>query len=108
MNRTYSLTEFGVKKHETVLSNGLRVIFIEKPFAPIFAEIEIGAGSVFNPSDNGLAHFTEHKLLGGSKTLSIEDFSKIINSVGGYYNASTSARRILIECLVAEKNTYHK
>jgi predicted Zn-dependent peptidase len=90
MKRTYSLEDFGVKKHETTLKNGLHVIFIEKPFAPIYAKIVVGAGSVFNPSDNGLAHFTEHIIMSGTKTSSKEDFFGIMESVGGDRNAFTA------------------
>lgn len=102
MKKIYSLTDFGVTKHKTVLKNGLRVIFIEKPFAPIYAKMMIGAGSVFNSSDNGLAHFTEHIIMSGNKNLSKENFSRIIDSIGGYKNASTSKEYMSVDCAIAE------
>ena len=102
MKRIYSLEDFGVKKHETTLSNGLRVIFIEKPFAPIYAKIEMGAGSVCNQSDNGLAHFTEHMLMNGSKNMSKEKFCLLMESIGGYKNAFTSRDWMSVNAEVAE------
>jgi predicted Zn-dependent peptidase len=99
MKRTYSLEEFGVKKHETTLSNGLKVIFIEKPFAPIYAKIEIGAGSIFNPSDNGLAHFTEHIIVSASQKYPRKDLmAKLVNPIGGRTNAHTSLKLMSVEC----------
>ncbi len=90
MKRVYSLADFGVKKHQMVLKNGLKVIFIEKPFAPIYAKIVMAAGSLWNPSDNGLAHMTEHLLMNGSKNISKENFYGIMESIGGLRNAFTA------------------
>ena len=100
--KVYSLADFGVTKHEIILQNGLKAIFIEKPFAPIFAEITIGAGSIFNPDDNGLAHFTEHVLVGASKKYPRKElFASIVNEVGGASSASTGLQTMAIECEVA-------
>lgn len=102
MKRTYSIEEFGVKKHETILSNGLKVVFIEKPFAPIYAKIEMGAGSIFNPSDNGLAHFTEHIIASASEKYPRKDLMAcIINPIGGATNARTALTWMSVECEVA-------
>lgn len=101
MENIKTLAEFGVTKHETVLQNGLRTIFIEKPFSPIYAKIVIGAGSIFNPSDNGLAHMTEH-LLAGSKKTSKDDFFGIMESVGGFRNMFTSTALMSVNAEVAE------
>ena len=105
MKRTYSLNGFGVTKHEITLKNGLKVIFIEKPFAPIYAKLMMRAGSVFNNLDTGLAHFTEHVIVSGSKRYpKKEDFAGIISSVGGYSNANTSQTCLALECEVALKS----
>ncbi len=102
MKRNYSLDEFGVKKHDLVLDNGLQVIFIEKPFAPIYANLMIRAGSIFNNGDTGLAHFTEHVIVSGSeKYPKKEDFAGIIASIGGYSNANTGRSTMCVECEVA-------
>lgn len=101
MKKNYSLNELGATMHEFTLDNGLKVIFIEKPFAPIYAEIEVKTGTVFNPSNNGLAHFVEHILVSEKKQYSRNQFSKIINSIGGHSNAHTSASYISVEAKVA-------
>lgn len=101
-NKTYSLENFGVKKHDFTLDNGLKVIFIEKPFAPIYGKIIMGAGSVFNPSDNGLAHMTEHLLMNGSRNRSKEEFYGILESIGGFRNAFTSKEWMSVNAEVAE------
>jgi predicted Zn-dependent peptidase len=99
MKRIYSLEEFGVKKHEMILSNGLKTIFIEKPFAPISANIEIGAGSIFNPFDNGLAHFTEHIIVSASQKYPRKDLiARLVNPIGGKTNAHTSLKLMSVEC----------
>ncbi len=100
----YSLVDYGVIKHEGVFKNGLKVTFIEKPFAPIYAEISIGAGSLQNPNDNGLAHFCEHVIVSGSKKYPKKELlASIINNVGGYSNASTSLREMRVLCKIADK-----
>lgn len=102
MKRTYLLEEFGVQKHNLLLQNGLEVIFIEKPFAPIFAKMVIGAGSICNESDNGLAHFTEHMLVGASKRYPKKELlASVVNDVGGYTNARTALTWMAVECEVA-------
>jgi zinc protease len=104
MKRKYSLDEFGVTKHDLVLDNGLQVIFIEKPFAPIYAKLMMRAGSIFNNGDTGLAHFTEHVIVSGSeKYPKKEDFAGIISSIGGHSNAKTDKTELCVECEVAIK-----
>lgn len=101
----YSLEDFGVKRHEGVLKNGLKVVFIEKPFAPIFSEIIIRAGGIFDPIDRlGLAHFTEHIIASGSESLSKEAFSGIMESIGGYWNAFTGEEYMAVQCEVAVRD----
>jgi predicted Zn-dependent peptidase len=102
MEKKYSLDDFGVKKHEGVLQNGLKVIFIEKPFAPIHAEIAMRAGQIYEPEDKpGLAHFTEHVIASGSSSKNVEEMSQIMESIGGYSNASTGEELMSVECEIA-------
>ncbi len=105
MQKHYSLEDFGVKRHEGVLKNGLRVVFIEKPFAPIFSEVMIRAGGIFDPEDRlGLAHFTEHIIASGSESFSKEQFSGIMESIGGYWNAITTEEYMVVQCEVAVRD----
>lgn len=102
MSKPYSLSDFGATRHETVLKNGLKVVFIEKPHAPIFAKMMIRAGSIFDPiGKEGLAHLTEHLIVSASKTHTKEEFSGIIESIGGYWNATTHEEYMTIDCEVA-------
>lgn len=102
MKNHYSLSDFGATLHEGILKNGLKVVFIEKPHAPIYAKMMIRAGSIFDPIDRlGLAHFTEHIIASGSKTHSKEAFSAIMESIGGYWNASTNDEYMSVQCEVA-------
>lgn len=102
MEKHYSLADFGATRHEETLKNGLRVVFIEKPFAPIYAKVMMRAGSIFDPIDRlGLAHFTEHIIASGSKTKSKEEFSGIMESIGGYWNAGTADEYMSVQCEVA-------
>lgn len=102
MKKNYSLNELGATMHGFTLDNGLKVILIEKPFAPIYAEIEVRTNTVFNTSNNGLAHFVEHILVTEKKQYSRNQFSKIINSTGGKSNAHTSATHISIEAQITD------
>lgn len=98
----YDLSDFGVMRQEGLLSNGLRVVFIQKPFAPIHTKIMMRAGSICDPlGKEGLAHFTEHIIASGSKQLSKEAFSGLLESVGGYWNATTGEDFMSVECEVA-------
>ena len=105
MEKQYLLADFGVTKHEEVLENGLRVVFLERPFSPIFAQIVMRAGSVFDPANrHGLSHFTEHIIANGSKSLYQEKFWDTIVSVGGHWNARTSKKWMAVECEVATRD----
>lgn len=98
----YDLSDFGVTRKEGVLKNGLRVVFIQKPFAPIHTKIMMRAGAIFDPlGKEGLAHFTEHIVASGSKEFSKEAFSGLLESVGGYWNATTGEDFMSVECEVA-------
>lgn len=102
MKRIYSLDDFGITKHDLVLENGLRVIFIKRPSGPIFSKLLIGAGSIFNDGDSGLAHFTEHVIVSASeKYPTKEAFAGIIDSIGGHSNARTGRDWMSVECEVA-------
>ncbi len=102
MKRNYLLNEFGVTRHDLTLDNGLKVIFIEKQFAPIYAKLMIRAGSIYNGSDNGLAHLSEHLLVGASKDYPTKaNIARILSNVGGFSNAYTSLEDMTIDSKVA-------
>jgi zinc protease len=101
-HKKLTLKDYGVEKVEKTLKNGLKVILIHKPFAPIYLEFAMRAGAVFDPvGKEGLAHFSEHLLVSGSEKYPKEKFSKIIESIGGYTNAYTSDDMMSVVCEVA-------
>ncbi len=104
-NKNYSLSDFGVTKHEFQLKNGLPVLLIKKPFAPIFMEIAMRAGSVFDPDGKGgLAHFSEHLIVNGSSKISQKEFWGIPASIGASSNARTGKTFMTVELEIAEKS----
>jgi zinc protease len=78
---------------ETVtLANGLQVIAISNPRAPIITQMvwyRVGAGDEV-PGKSGIAHFLEHLMFKGTKDVPPGEFSKIVARNGGRDNAFTS------------------
>jgi zinc protease len=78
---------------ETItLSNGLQVVAISNPRAPIVTHMvwyKIGAADE-KPGKSGIAHFLEHLMFKGTKEVAPGDFSKIVARNGGRDNAFTS------------------
>lgn len=86
-NREYRVIE---------LTNGMKVLVISDPKAvQSSAALAIPVGSLFDPkSQQGLAHYTEHMLLMGSKKYpKPSDFAEYLSSHAGSYNASTELNR---------------
>ena len=73
------------------LSNGMKMILIEKHANPMIASmIYVKAGSKYETEfNNGITHFLEHLLFDGTKTKSRTDITEGIRSKGGYINAFT-------------------
>ncbi|PPR63128.1 MAG: putative zinc protease [Alphaproteobacteria bacterium MarineAlpha4_Bin2] len=82
-----------VFKPETfTLENGLQVIIVPNHRAPVATMIvyyKVGAIDE-PPGKSGLAHYLEHLMFKGTKTLSPGEFSKIVARNGGSDNAFTS------------------
>lgn len=74
------------------LDNGLQVVVITNRRAPIVTHMlwyRVGAADEA-PGESGLAHFLEHLMFKGTKTLGPGEFSQIIALNGGRENAFTS------------------
>ena len=74
------------------LSNGLQVVVVTNRRAPIVNHMvwyKVGAADE-SPGKSGLAHFLEHLMFKGTKTLAPGEFSDIIARNGGRENAFTS------------------
>lgn len=74
------------------LDNGMQVVVIEDHRAPVVVHMvwyKIGAADE-SPGHSGIAHFLEHLMFQGTKTVPPEQFSKIVAAQGGSDNAFTS------------------
>ncbi len=89
-----SLAQARVFDPETfTLANGLQVVVIENRRAPIVTHMiwyKVGAADE-SAGESGNAHFLEHLMFKGTKTLGVGEFSKIIAQNGGQENAFTSS-----------------
>jgi zinc protease len=78
--------------HEAVLSNGLKIIAVKDPNAPLAVfQIWYDAGSINEQvGTTGLSHLLEHMMFKGTEKYGSKIFSKIIMRAGGIDNAGTS------------------
>jgi zinc protease len=77
---------------EFTLANGLRIVVVPNHLTPVVVQAlayKVGAADGL-PGKNGIAHFLEHLMFKGTKTLASGQFSKDIDKVGGSDNAYTS------------------
>lgn len=75
-----------------VLDNGLEVVVIEDHRAPVVVHMlwyRAGAADE-RPGVSGVAHFLEHLLFKGTKTMASGEFSKTVSRNGGRDNAFTN------------------
>src|SRR6185503_4621463 len=84
----------GVFQPETfTLANGLQVVVVTNRRAPVVMHMmwyKAGAADE-PPGKSGIAHFLEHLMFKGTKTLAPGMFSKIVANNGGQENALTSS-----------------
>jgi zinc protease len=76
----------------TTLSNGMQVVLVENHRAPVVTHMvwyKAGAADEV-PGTSGIAHFLEHLMFKGTKTIAPGEFSKIVARNGGQDNAFTS------------------
>ena len=74
------------------LDNGMDVVVIEDHRAPVVVHMvwyKIGAADE-RPGHSGIAHFLEHLMFQGTKTVAPGDLSKIVSAQGGSDNAFTT------------------
>ncbi len=78
---------------EAILSNGMKVLFLENHKAPIVSfQVWYRAGSRNeNWGKTGLAHLMEHLMFKGTEKVSGADFTQTIEKNGGEFNAFTSS-----------------
>src|SRR5437763_3486902 len=74
------------------LYNGLKVLILEIPNAPVsgcWAIYRVGSRNE-RPGVTGISHWVEHMLFKGGGKLHKGDIGRIVSSVGGEYNGLTS------------------
>jgi zinc protease len=74
------------------LANGLQVVVIENHRAPVVTHMvwyRVGAADEV-PGKTGIAHFLEHLMFKGTKTVPPSGFSQIVARLGGSENAFTT------------------
>ncbi len=92
----HTVTDVGVSEdvtlHEEVLSNGLKVLALKDPNAPVAVfQIWYHAGSIYDQiGKTGLSHLLEHMMFKGTHKYGPKTFSKTIKRAGGIDNAGTS------------------
>jgi zinc protease len=77
--------------HEAMLPNGMKVLVLEKPGAPIVAtQVWYRVGAVDErPGETGLAHYLEHVMFKGTKAIQKGQIDLLTFRAGGANNAST-------------------
>lgn len=83
---------FADKVSTFALENGMQVVVIEDHRAPVVVHMvwyKIGAADE-SPGHSGIAHFLEHLMFQGTKSVPPEQFSKIVAAQGGSDNAFTA------------------
>ena len=74
------------------LDNGMEVVVIEDHRAPVVVHMvwyRIGAADE-SPGHSGIAHFLEHLMFQGTKTIAPGELSKLVSAQGGSDNAFTT------------------
>ncbi len=87
-----SLETFGPKVTSFTLSNGLEVVVIPDRRAPVVTHMiwyRVGSADEL-PGKSGIAHYTEHLMFKGTKTVPAGVFSAKVAEIGGQENAFTS------------------
>jgi zinc protease len=91
---TVSLTSGALADEVTtfMLDNGMQVVVIEDHRAPVVTHmVWYRAGSADEPrGTSGVAHFLEHLMFKGTRTMESGEFSRVVAEQGGYDNAFTS------------------
>ena len=84
--------KFGPEVTSFFLQNGLQVVVIPDHRAPVVTHmIWYKAGSADEPpGKSGIAHYLEHLMFKGTKTIKNGEFSARVSAIGGQENAFTS------------------
>jgi predicted Zn-dependent peptidase len=97
-------------RFESQLKNGIRVVLYYRLNTPITTDAVIHSGSKFDPEETpGFSHFLEHLIVSGSKKFPTKDLlAEHIESVGGFFGATTNQDFITIRTEIPYKNDYNR
>ncbi|HSB81132.1 MAG TPA: pitrilysin family protein [Candidatus Methylomirabilis sp.] len=78
---------------EATLANGLKVLLVEEPKAPVVSiQIWYKVGSRNEPvGKSGISHMIEHMMFKGTPTVGPKQFDRMVQRNGGHDNAYTTA-----------------
>lgn len=104
------LQDFEVKRFETNLDNGVRVVLFRKIGAPVRTSAILKSGSRYDRENvQGTAHFLEHMITNGSERFPSKDLlAEHIESVGGFFGAWTNQEAMGVDTEISEKADYHR
>ena len=93
--------------HDLRLSNGVRVVVVEKHSLPIVAgRVLVSAGSTYEPAEkNGLASLTAQMLDEGTRTLTGPQISERMEALGAQLT-SGAGYNLATVCVTAPKSTF--
>lgn len=90
---------------KTVLPNGFTILTEERPYLNTATlSVVVGAGSFQEQKyPYGTAHFVEHMLFKGTYLHSAKEMNKLIDSIGGQWNAYTDSEETKYYCTVSSE-----
>ncbi len=96
----FPLTEAFAENNVTRLENGLRVLVMEDSRFPLVSvRLYVEAGGAYEEAEKaGLSHLLEHMVFRGTEKRPDGSLAKEIESVGGDFNAYTSADETVYYC----------
>ena len=77
---------------ETTLANGLKILILEEPKAPVVTVqvwYKVGGRNEL-PGETGISHMLEHMMFKGTPTVSGKEFDALVSRNGGEDNAETA------------------
>ncbi len=103
------LEDFGVKREETALSNGAKLVLYKRLKTPVSIRVNFLSGSRFDPiGKEGTSHFLEHMIVAGSKRFPSKDkLAAYIEQYGGRFGASTSADILGVDVAIGDPKDFN-
>lgn len=95
--------DVGTKQSLDILSNGVKLIVVQKRNAPVHLKLTVLGGDALYPEqERGLAHFAEHMILAGTgKYPSKDKIALFLDQFGGNAGGATNLERMYVHINVA-------